>query len=265
MRSKGWSVPAAPSLVASRRQILVTPVKPNASTLRRMAARAWALSSMKTQKRAPRDSASSPSAPEPAKRSSTRAPSNSTWGAPCSSTLNRAWRTRSEVGRVASPLGASIWVPLNLPATMRMSRLSSAAPPALFGGIEQAELLGKLRSELIGEHTPLRLIDRAFGKIAERERPERNADEPVHGQSEMLGELLHLAVLAFAQGDREPEIRPLLEVDARLDRPVMNAIDGDASAQAVERLLSDAAMRPHAVSPEPPGARKLEMSRQFPI
>src|SRR3990170_335661 len=113
---------------------------------------------------------------------------------------------------------------------MRMSRLSSAARPALFGGIEQAELLGKLRSELIGEHAPLHLIDRAGGQVAERERPERDADEPVDGQSEMLGELLHLAVLAFAQGEREPEIRSLLAVDARLHRPIMNAVDGDALA-----------------------------------
>ena len=37
MRSKGCSAPASPSFVASRRQILVTPVKDSASTLRRMA------------------------------------------------------------------------------------------------------------------------------------------------------------------------------------------------------------------------------------
>src|SRR5680860_949882 len=113
---------------------------------------------------------------------------------------------------------------------MRISRPSSAARPALFSGVKQAEILGELRSELLGEHAPLHLLDRALGKIAERERPERDADEPIDGKPEMLGELLHLAVLAFAQGNREPEIRSLLAVDARLDRPVMDAVDGDALA-----------------------------------
>ena len=79
---------------------------------------------------------------------------------------------------------------------------------------------------------------------------------------EMLGEPLHLAVLAFAQGKREPEIGALLAVDARLDRAVMHAVDGDALAQPIERLLADAAMRAHAIAPDPAGARQLEMARQ---
>ncbi len=134
-------MPASPSLVASRRQILVIPVRPKASTLRRMAARAAALSSIKRQKRAPRDNASSPSAPEPAKRSRTRAPSKEIAGAPCVSTSNSACRTRSEVGRVASPFGASMRAALNLPATMRIVSLS-----ALAGTLRplQAERTGKL-------------------------------------------------------------------------------------------------------------------------
>ena len=50
---------------------------------------------------APRESASIPSAPEPANRSSTRAPSSGP------SSENSASRTRSDVGRVAAPRGAA--------------------------------------------------------------------------------------------------------------------------------------------------------------
>ena len=64
----------APARVASRRKMRVRPVSPSASILARMAPRAATASSTKSAKAAPRDSASRPSAPVPAKRSSTRAP-----------------------------------------------------------------------------------------------------------------------------------------------------------------------------------------------
>ena len=69
--------------------------------------------STKTQLSAPRDSASSPIAPEPAYRSSTAAPSTGPIR------LNAVSRTKSEVGRVTSPFGAAIRWPLRLPAMIR--------------------------------------------------------------------------------------------------------------------------------------------------
>ncbi len=65
---------------------------------------------------APRDSASSPSAPEPANRSSTRAS--------CTKSPrieNSASRTRSEVGRVAVPYGEERRRPPQRPATILTS------------------------------------------------------------------------------------------------------------------------------------------------
>ena len=100
---------------------------------------------------------------------------------------------------MAKPLGAAS---LRAPefAGYDAHRVICGAPGgAPSRGVEQAELLGELRAQLIGEHAPLHLLDRAFGQIAERERPERHADQPVDGQAEMLGDPLHLAVLAFAQ------------------------------------------------------------------
>ena len=110
-------------------------------------------------------------------------------------------------------------------------RMRSSAPSAAFlGGLEQAELFGKLGPSCSAS-TRRFTFDRAFGEIAEREGPERHADQPIDGQAEMLGEALHLAVLAFTQSQREPEIGALLAVDPRLDRAVMHAVDRDALAQ----------------------------------
>src|ERR1700756_1313526 len=78
----------------------------------------------------------------------------------------------------------------------------------------------------------------------------------------MLGEPLHLAVLAFAETKREPDIGALLAVDTRLDWPVSHAVDGDACAQAMQRLFAHPAMRAHAVAPEPTSAWQLEMPRE---
>src|SRR5262245_12209425 len=64
---------------------------------------------------APRESASSPIAPDPAKRSSTVASSV----APGPSRLKAASRTRSAVGRVSSPFGAKIRAPFREPAMIR--------------------------------------------------------------------------------------------------------------------------------------------------
>ena len=74
-------------------------------------------------------------------------------------------------------------------------------------------------------------------ELAQLERPERHADQPVHLQVERLQNLAHLAVLALADADGEPDIGALFAVERRLDRPVVDALDGDAGAQAVERRL----------------------------
>src|SRR5262245_62330912 len=66
--------------------------------------------STKTALAAPRERASRPSAPVPAKRSSTSAPSTGPMR------LKTASRTRSPVGRTSSPLGAKIRAPLREPA-----------------------------------------------------------------------------------------------------------------------------------------------------
>src|SRR5213594_1568497 len=70
--------------------------------------------STKSALTAPRESASRPSAPEPANRSRTRAPRSGRWRME-----NHASRTRSPVGRTASPAGVFKRRPLNSPAIIR--------------------------------------------------------------------------------------------------------------------------------------------------
>src|SRR5262245_24049434 len=80
------------------------------SRLRSIACRASRSVSTKTAVVAPRESASSPIAPEPAKRSSTVASSTGPIR------LKAASRARSEVGRVSCPFGAKIRAPFFEPA-----------------------------------------------------------------------------------------------------------------------------------------------------
>src|SRR5262245_52346428 len=89
---------------------------PSASRFARSAARLLDAGSTKSTCSAPRDSASSPSAPEPANRSRTRAPGNHG-----PTMLIHASRTRSPVGRTWSPGGAVIRRPRQRPAMMRTS------------------------------------------------------------------------------------------------------------------------------------------------
>ena len=118
---------SGPSAVASRRHTLVMPVSASVSTFCRTRARLWDETSTNRQYREARESASSPMAPVPAKRSITRAPSreNPRPKSLCSRMLNTAWRTLSDVGRTLSSLGPASTRPPKRPPVMRTG-ISSA-------------------------------------------------------------------------------------------------------------------------------------------
>src|SRR5262249_43583129 len=116
-------------------------------------------------------------------------------------------------------------------------------------------------AELLAQHARAHLLDRALGKLAQLERAERDADQPVHLQPEVAQHVAHLAVLALADREGEPDVGALLAllaVERRLDRTVMDAIERHAVAQRVELGLCDPAERTHAVAPQPAGLRQLE-------
>src|SRR5690606_10362466 len=106
------------------------------------------------------------------------------------------------------------------------------------------------------------LAELARRKLAELERPEGDADQPGGVEAEMGEDALHLAVLALAQSDDQPDVASLDAVDGRLDRSVENAIDGDPVLQPVEVGLGHRTVGAHAIAAEPAGRRKLEDARE---
>ena len=105
--------------------------------------------------------------------------------------------------------------------------------------------------------------DRAFVQVAEIETARTTTRiSRVTCRPRWRKHVAHLAVLAFADREREPDIRALLAVERRFDRPVVDAVDGDAVAQRVERLLPHLAVRAHAIAAQPPGRRQFEHARK---
>ena len=74
----------------------------------------------------------------------------------------------------------------------------------------------------------------------------------------MAEHVAHLAVLALADGESQPQVRALHAVERGLDRLVTDAIDRHAGAQFVELRLRHRAVRAHAVTPQPAGRGQFE-------
>src|SRR5215472_13375324 len=170
-------------------------VSSSAARLRRNAASAVLSVSINAARAAPRDSASIPSAPVPAKASSTFSSANGEPAAaksPCDRMLNRASRARSLVGRTASPGGTSNLRPRCLPPTIRKR----------FGRMG----FGRMRfhrpvaaPQLLLQHLFRHFLDRAAVEMAELEGAVGQADQSGHQVTEMLQHAANLAVLALAQ------------------------------------------------------------------
>src|SRR5262245_25516929 len=141
-----------------------------------------------------------------------------------------------------------------------LSRLSLALDA--WAGEIRPGLRHDTRAELLAQGARLHLLDRADRKLAELERPERHPDQAVHRKPEVPEHVPHLAVLALADRKGEPDIAALDAIDRGLHRAVADAVDGDASAQAIELGLRHAAVGAHAVAAQPAGRRQLERARE---
>src|SRR5438045_3966119 len=144
---------------------------PSAAMLRRNAASAARLSSMKTAALAPRDKASRPTAPVPANASSTgRSAKGSPDAAnrPCDRMLNRASRARSLVGRTVSPTGATSRRPRCTPPTIRnprdLDRGGALSEERIFDDKENGQ--SQHRRAYLGK-APRQQFDRGIGDKAE--------------------------------------------------------------------------------------------------
>ncbi len=120
-------------------------------------------------------------------------------------------------------------------------------------------------AELITQGPRFHLFDRAFRQIAEPERTERNPDQTVHRQPEMAEHVLNLAVLALSDRECEPDVAALRAIDGGLDFTIAHAVDGDAASQRIELRLRHAAVRAHAIAPQPSGRRQFERAGQAAI
>src|SRR3546814_3081348 len=137
--------------------------------------------STKVQCAAPRESASSPSAPVPANRSATR--SSSKLPSLLASMENSASRTRSAVGRVASPESGTRGRPRHLPLMILTS-----------GSCLQCRAQA---DHLFARDFP----DLALGQVGQFERAIGNPDEARNLQPHELQHPADLAVLAFGQSE----------------------------------------------------------------
>src|SRR5579885_2785125 len=126
----------------------------------------------------------------------------------------------------------------------------------------RSRLSDQLRAKNASQLVRLDFLDFALLDVAELERTIGNTNEPIDPQSKMFEHPAHLAVLAFAQRNRQPDVGALLAVEHRGDGAVVNAGDRDAAAQAVERVLADTAQGAHTVAPLPTGGGKLERPRE---
>jgi len=109
-------------------------------------------------------------------------------------------------------------------------------------------MLGKL---LANDARP-DLLELAAAEHAQRKGPVSQADQPVDLQAHGLQDPPDFPVLAFRQGDGDPQVGALRSVlglvDRRLDRAVAHALDGYALLQPVELVLGDAAVGPGAIA-----------------
>src|SRR5215475_2586181 len=94
----------------------------------------------------------------------------------------------------------------------------------------------------------LNFLDRTARKVIQIERPERDADQPVHLQAEIFQNLSHLAILALTNAKSKPDVGALFTVERRFDRAVADAIDGDAIAKPVEPLLAHTTECPYPIA-----------------
>ncbi len=139
-------------------------------------------------------------------------------------------------------------------AALERTRIA-LADRAVEGG---AGLLDQPLAELLPKDAQRHLLHGLDVELVELERPEGDADQPVHLEPEMLADHLDLAVLALADAHGEPEVVALAAFHARLDRTVLDPVDGQTLIEGCEPRLVDLAEGPDPVAAQPAGRRQFE-------
>src|SRR5580692_4517023 len=198
--SRGGSVPGPRSSTRSTRSAASrAPGSRSASMLPRMTRAVRPSDSTSSTSGAPRDSASRPTAPEPAYRSSTRA---SARGPHIDKMVpNSPSRARSDVGRVPRPAGTDSRLPPAVPAMMRVT-----------GGSGLLEILGLLPVEQHADRGGQRGLpgQRRVGRDQVRGLAAGLADQLLVGEQ---GEQLQARPAAGLGGAEHVALPALLEIE----------------------------------------------------
>src|SRR5690606_268524 len=117
-------------------------------------------------------------------------------------------------------------------------------------------------AKLVDQYPPPDRLDLTRLQIEKLKRTEGDSDQAIDFQSQRTEHLAHLAVLAFPQRDRHPDVAALHAIERGLDRAIADSPHLDTILQLVEIGLRDLSVSAHAVSPEPACRRQLEVSCQ---
>ncbi len=125
--------------------------------------------------------------------------------------------------------------------------------------------ISQIITQLVFQHLCLDLFHRGFRHFTQLERPEGHADEAVHIEAKGGQNVLHLAVLAFAQRDRQPAIVALHPVQRRFDGAIFDPVDDNALGQTLQPFGIDMAMGPHTITAQPACGRQFHHAREATI
>ena len=263
---------------------------PSFSTLALSTSAAARSFSTNRQCAAPRDRASRPSAPEPAKRSATRRPSKRAQAAgehreqPLAGAV--AGRAGGEAGRgeerTAAPLAGDDPHYLDPPRDGEGDRARSgvvegassrapcagAPPPRRFASVP-LPVPGRILPSSVFRNArhilPAHLVDRAGGEVGEGEGAVGGADQAGDLEAEMLEHPADLAVLAFPEAHLDPAVAAGAALQIGVDRAVADAVDLDAVDQLLELLLADLAEDAGAVGALDAGGGQLELALELAV
>src|SRR6516165_353994 len=94
----------------------------------------------------------------------------------------------------------------------------------------RARKRGDAFTQLLAQHAGTHLFHFAFAKFTKLKRAERDADQAGDGEAQVAEHIAHLAVLALADGEGEPQVGALHAIKRCFDRAVVDAVDGDTRA-----------------------------------
>ena len=98
---------------------------------------------------------------------------------------------------------------------------------------------GELRAQLVAQHARAHFRHFGLREIAEFERTEGDADQPVHLKTEVFEDFLDLPVFPFPETQCEPGVRALLAVEFGFDAEIVDAVDRDSVGKTIQRRLFD--------------------------